>query len=76
MDAVREKLKSIEKRYNEISDELVKEDVMSDIKKVTKLSKEQARLQGAVDAWHQLESLDAKIEEAEGLVNEDDEELK
>ena len=76
MDAVREKLKSIEKRYNEISDELVKEDVMSDIKKVTKLSKEQARLQGAVDAWHQLESLDAKIEEAESLVNEDDEELK
>lgn len=38
MDAIREKLIDIEKRYNEISDLLVSDEVISDPKKLTKQS--------------------------------------
>ena len=54
MDAMREKLVALENRYNEISEELVKEDIVSDPRKLTKLSKEQAHLQGSVDACRYL----------------------
>ena len=39
-----ERLENIEKRYNEIMDELSKPEVLSDIKKTMELSKEQSSL--------------------------------
>lgn len=74
MDAVREKLQEIEKQYNEISNQLVSDEVISDPRKITKLSKEQARLSGSVEAWHELQQLDSRIEQAEEMLG--DEELK
>ena len=44
MDAVREKLIELEKQYNEISDQLISDEVISNPRKITKLSKEQAQL--------------------------------
>ena len=76
MDAVREKLQEIEKQYNDISNQLISDEVISDPRKITKLSKEQARLSGSVDAWHELQDLDSKIEQAEEMLTEDDAELK
>lgn len=76
MDAVREKLKNIEKQYDEINGQLVQEDVLKDPKKLTKLSKESARLQAPVEAWHQLQDLDSRIEQADEMLKEDDEDLK
>ena len=76
MDAMREKLVALENRYNEISEELVKEDIVSDPRKLTKLSKEQAHLQGSVDAWHELKTLDDNIAQAEAMLKEEDAELK
>ncbi len=76
MDAVREKLQEIEKQYNEISDQLISDEVISDPRKITKLSKEQARISGSVDAWHELQGLDYRIHQAEEMLKEDDEELK
>jgi peptide chain release factor 1 len=76
MDAMREKLSDLEKRYNEIGEELVKEDIVSDPKKLTRLSKEQAHLQGAVDAWHSLKTLDDNIAQAQDLLKEEDPEIK
>lgn len=70
MDAVREKLIDIEKQYNEISDLLVTDEVISDPKKITKLSKEQARLSGSVEAWHELQSLDSRIEQANEMLED------
>ena len=46
------RLENIEKRYNEISNELLKEEVVSDIKKMTELSKEQRRLSHTVELYH------------------------
>lgn len=76
MDAVREKLIEIEKEYNAINQQLISDDVISDPKKITKLSKQQAHLSGSVDAWHELQELDTRIEQAEEMAKEDDPELK
>ena len=76
MDAVREKLKELQKQYDEISEELLKEENLSDPKILTKLSKEQAHLQQTVDAWKHLQELDTRIEEADELLNESDPEMR
>ena len=51
MDAKIIKLQEIEKRYLEINDLLMNEDIVSDVKKYTKLSKEQASLKAAYEAY-------------------------
>ena len=76
MDAFREKLIAIEKEYDHISEELSSESIAQDIKKLTKLSREQARLKGSVDAWHSLQDLDSRIEEAELMLKDEDEEIR
>ena len=76
MDAVRTKLAEIEKRYDEISAEMLKEEVYTNPNALTKLSKEQARLKQPVDAWIQLKELDERIEQADEMLHENDEELK
>ena len=76
MDAFREKLIAIEKEYDHISEELSSESIAQDIKKLTRLSREQARLKGSVDAWHNLQDLDSRIEEAELMLKDEDEEIR
>ena len=76
MDAKIVKLEEIEKRYLEIGDELVKDEVASDIKLFTKYSKEQARLKGAYDAYQELKKLNNTIAEASEMLKEDDAEIK
>ncbi len=76
MDAVRTKLTEIENRYNDISNEMLKEEVYSNPSKLTRLSREQASLKQAVDAWVQLRSLDERIEQADEMLHENDEELR
>ena len=76
MDAVREKLIELEKQYNEISDQLISDEVISNPRKITKLSKEQAQLSGSVEAWHELQELDSRIMQAEEMLAEEDPEMK
>ena len=76
MDAVREKLIELEKQYNEISDQLISDEVISNPRKITKLSKEQAQLSGSVEAWHELQELASRIMQAEEMLTEEDPEMK
>ena len=76
MDAVREKLIELEKQYNEISDQLISDEVISNPRKITKLSKEQAQLSASVEAWHELQELDSRIMQAEEMLTEEDPEMK
>ena len=76
MDAIREKLIEIEKHYNEITEKLVSDEVLQNPKELTKLSKEQARLTASVEAWNQLKTLDSRIEQAQEMEHDEDEELK
>ncbi len=76
MNAVRVKLAGLEARLQEINTKLLDEEVLRDPKEVTRLSKEAARLQGPVDAWMELKSLDERIAQADEMLYEDDAELR
>ena len=75
MDAVREKLIELEKQYNEISNQLISDEVISNPRKITKLSKEQAQLSGSVEG-PELQDLDSRIMQAEEMLAEEDPEMK
>jgi len=50
---MKERLEVIEERYNELAEELSKPEVLSDIKKTLELTKEQASLKDAYEAYQQ-----------------------
>ena len=56
-----ERLENIEKRYNEIIDLLSKQEILSDIKKTTALSREQATLKENYEAYQEYKKVLAKI---------------
>lgn len=76
MDAIRTKLKDIEEKYNEINKQLISEEIYSNPKELTRLSKEEARLKQPVEAWHKLKQLDQRIEEANQMLTDNDPELR
>lgn len=65
-----ERLKAIEERYNEITNELTDTAVLSDIKKTTKLSKEQASLKEAYDVYQEYKKLNSDLKEAKELASD------
>ncbi len=65
-----ERLNAIENRYNEITEELMKSENISDIKKATSLSKEQASLKDAYDAYQEYKKITSDIEAAKEMVKD------
>ena len=65
-----ERLNAIENRYNEITEELMKPENVSDIKKATSLSKEQASLKDAYDAYQEYKKITSDIEAAKEMVKD------
>ena len=76
MNSMIEKLMTINKRYLELNDLLVSDEIISNPKEMGKLAKEQASLQQAVDAYNKYLSLSSNIEQANEMLKENDEELK
>ena len=76
MDAKIIKLQEIEKRYLEINDLLMNEDIVSDVKKYTKLSKEQASLRGAYEAFQNLKKYTSIIEDGQEMLKDSDPEIR
>ncbi len=76
MDARIVKLQEIEKRYLEIGEMMLKDEVVSDIKAFTKLSKEQATLRGAYDAYQEYKRLTESIEGSKEMMNDEDPEIR
>lgn len=76
MDARIIKLQNIETRYDEITELLSSEDIVKDMKQVTKLSKEQASLREAYLAYQELKTIEGDIEGSKELLHSDDQELK
>ena len=66
------RLIAIEKRYNEISEELVNPNVVSDIKKMTELSKEQRRLTPIVEIYKKYQKANDDIETAKEMLKDSD----
>ena len=67
-----ERLENIEKRYNEIVDELTRPETLSDIKKTTALSKEEAQLKENYDAYQEYKKILNNIETAKELMKDSD----
>ena len=65
-----ERLETIEKRYNEITEEIMKTEVISNIKKTLQLTKEQAGLKEAYDAYQEYKSTTSQIEDAKEMVKD------
>ncbi len=65
-----ERLEAIEKRYNELNEELMNPEVLNDIKKTTALSKEQATLKDAYDAYQEYKKLTTELSDAKEMLND------
>ena len=67
---MKERLEAIENRYNELEGLLVQPDVLADIKKTMILSKEQASLKDAYEAYQQYKQIVSDINEAMELTHD------
>jgi len=65
-----ERLEQILNRYNEIDSLMVSPEVISDIKKMTELSKEQSSLRETVDTYQRYKKVLNDIEESENLLSD------
>ena len=76
MEAKIIKLQEIEKRYLEINDLLMSEEIASDVKKYTKLSKEQAQLKASYDAYQNYKKYTAVIQDGQEMLKDEDPEIR
>lgn len=65
-----ERLQNIEARYNELNDELMKPENISDIKKTLELTKEQANLKDAYEVFQVYKKLLSDITDAEEMTKD------
>ncbi len=71
-----EKLKILEQKFNEISDLIIKPDIISDQKKYIKISKEYKDLKEIIDKKNEYENILKNIDEANLIIkNESDKEM-
>jgi len=76
MDARIVKLQEIENRYLEIGNLMLQDENVSDVKKYTKLSKEQATLKGAYEAYQDFKKYNQIIEDGQEMLKDDDPEIR
>ena len=67
-----ERLKAIETRYIELNNELSNPDILSDIKKTTELSKEQASLKEAYEIYQTYKNIERDLEDAKELIKDNE----
>jgi len=58
---MRERLEIMEARFNEVSNELMKPEILNDYKTMKKLSKERSDLEEVINKYHELKTLDEEI---------------
>ena len=76
MDAKIVKLEEIQKKYDDISNELMKDETVSDVKKYTRLSKEQAKLKAPYDAYQNYKKYNQIIEDGQEMLKDSDPEIR
>lgn len=65
-----ERLQSIENKYNELNEELMKPEVISNVKETLRLTKEQAELREAYNAYQEYKKVLDGIEDAKEMVKD------
>lgn len=71
-----DRLEVIRQRYNQIGEQLTDLNIVSDIKKMTALAKEQRSLEKVVNKYEDLIKLQKDIEDLKEMVNDSDVEIK
>ncbi len=65
-----ERLQNIENRYNELTNEMMKPEIVSNVKETLKLTKEQASLKDAYEAYQEYKKIEQNIEDAKEMVKD------
>ena len=65
-----ERLENIEKKYNELNEELMKPEVISNVKETLKITKEQALLKDAYNIYQEYKEVISGIEDAKEMVKD------
>ena len=65
-----ERLQNIENRYNELTEQLMKPEVISNINETLKLTKEQAGLRECYEAFQEYKRLEKNIIEAKEMLKD------
>ena len=71
-----QKLEELQERYESLSSELSKPEVISDRNQYTRYAKEHAELSKVMDLFHRKKSLDAQLEENRELLHDPDEDVR
>ena len=66
------RLDAIEKRYNEIKEELLKPEVLNDFNYLKKLSKEESELKETVEVYHEYKKIIDNLKQAKEMENDSD----
>src|SRR5574344_2151582 len=67
---MKERLQTIENKYNELNNELMNPEVTKDIKKTLEISKEQAKLKDAYDIYQDFKKLEQDIADTKEMVKD------
>lgn len=73
---LKDRLEVINKRYEAIKEMLLDMNIVSDVKKLTELAKEQKSLEKTVEKYHELLATEDAINEAKELLHDSDAELR
>jgi len=65
-----ERLENIEKKYNELNEELIRPDIISNIKETLRITKEQAEIKDAYNIYQEYKSVVSGIEDAKEMVKD------
>ncbi|MEO1338108.1 MAG: PCRF domain-containing protein, partial [Myxococcota bacterium] len=71
-----DKLQDVERRFEEVTQQMSDPTVAQDIEALTKLGKERARLEKVVELFRELRDAEGQLAGAKELLNEDDEEMR
>ena len=71
-----EKLQEFERRFDRINDELTDPEVLANLERYRKLTKEQSQLEPIVRTYRELRSVDSQLEDARALLEEKDPEIR
>jgi peptide chain release factor 1 len=75
-DAIREQLKRLHTRFDDLTRQMGEPDVAADFERSTILTRERAELLKIVELFNAYEAAHARLKDAEGLFNEDDPEMR
>lgn len=71
-----DRLNAIQARYNQISEMLIDPEIVTDIKKLTSLAKEQKSLEKVVNKYNEYKLLEQEIKDAKEMMTESDPEIR